>query len=164
MVWLLASAAAICTAMACSGDDEGAEANVALPNQPGAGGSSGNGGTSNTASGGTGGNIQNPPTAQSAAGNGGTFAAGAATADAGAVEEDEDPVADAGPPALVADAAPPVNPPPANPPPANPPPANPPPAADVGFSEVFPVLVAATAQTLRAIAPASPRRAMRLRR
>ncbi|MEY2929974.1 MAG: hypothetical protein RL033_723 [Pseudomonadota bacterium] len=152
MVWLLASAAAICTAMACSGDeDEGQVTNSALPNQPGVGGSGGSGGSSSAApmtavAPTPGGNTETPATRpQVPATNG----AAAGTADAGAGQE---PLADAGPGEAAADAAPPANPPPANPPPANPPPANPPPAnpppanpppaADVGFSDVFPVLVA----------------------
>jgi hypothetical protein len=112
----------------------------------------------------------NPPAAPAPSGNGGETpnvtqqmpgnmngAVSAGTADAGAGEEE--PVVDAGAAQPEADAAPPANPP--APPPANPPappPANPPPAEEVGFSDVFPLLVAACGNCHGANAPgARPR-------
>jgi hypothetical protein len=144
MVWLLASAAAICTAMSCSDNDDGAE-DVTLPNQPGAGAAAGSGG-----GGGTG--PASPAPAPAAAGAGGGSAVtpqvprsdgGAAatdTTDAGAEQADPD----AGPAAPVADAAP---------PPVTPPPVTPPPADAVGFSDVFPILVASCGNCHGANAP-----------
>jgi hypothetical protein len=162
MVWLLASAAALCTAVACSGDDEDAPVTTAgLPNQPGVGGSSANAPASPppatpplAPAPGGGGETPNVTQQTPPATNGGVAAG---TADAGAGEE---PVADAGPAEPVADAAPPVaNPPPNTPPPNTPPPNNPPPPVEqVGFSDVFPILVAACGNCHGANAPgARPR-------
>ncbi len=171
MLWRLASAAALCTVVGCSEDNDSPVTMAGLPNQPGAAGSSSGSGvpspapanpSSPTAP--TGNNGESPGvTQQMPGGMNGGVSAGAVDAGGG-----EEPEADAGAVEPDAGAPPPANPPPANPPPANPPPANPPPAEPppanppppeaVGFSEVFPVLVTACGNCHGANAPgARPR-------
>lgn len=152
MIWLLASTAVLCSAVACSGDEDESPVTAGLPNQPGAGGSAA---------------VVPPAPApinpvtpaptvidernnvmrQEPGGMTGAVAAGAADAGAG----EEEPASDAGPAAPVADAAPPVVTPPPPPPPVTPPP--PPPVEAVGFSDVFPILVASCGNCHGANAP-----------
>lgn len=154
MVWLLASAAALCTAVACSEDDDSPVTSTGLPNQPGAAGSSSTvtptpAPVTPAPTGSQGGSEGPGVTQQMPGANNGGVAAG--TADAGT--DDPEPAADAGSSEPAADAAPPVEPPPVEPPPVEPPPVEPPPADAVDFSEVFPILVASCGNCHGANAP-----------
>lgn len=143
MIWLVACAAVSALA-ACSEDDSATDPmNARLPNQPGTGGSSSTTTDPMTpAPAGTGGSaseVMTPPPRAMNPMNNGAVASGGSSMDAGA-EEDPEP-SDAGATPARPDAA--VSPPPVTPPPVTPPPVTPPPVGDaVGFSDIFPVLVA----------------------
>jgi len=134
MVWLVAGAAAVSVLTACSSDDMADPSTTGLPNQPGAGGSSNasTGSQSAPAAAGTGGTSAEVTTPPPLANGNGGVAPGSIEADAGAADggEGTPATADAGgrPPTRDAGAPPVVNPPPGG--------------NAVGFSDVFPLLVA----------------------
>jgi len=163
---LLASGSAMCAAVACLSLDDRQVVRDSLFNQPDAGGTSASGGTSPAAPPGAGVSLAPNGMGEGSGGTpqvpgmNGTAAGGAAgdapgeepAADAGRVE----PSADAAPPPSPAPPPPsptpvepapvepaPVEPAPVEPAPVEPAPVEPAPVAEIGFDDVFPILVTA---------------------